>query len=72
MGWLGNEGIDASLVSSLVTVLVHRDQFLKKCSSTLYGMTFGIQYLALDFLCLRNLWELQGPVPRKTVKFTPG
>ena len=50
MGWLGNEGVDLSLVSFLVTVFVHRDQFQKKCSSTLYGMTFGIQYLALDFL----------------------
>ena len=50
MGWLGNEGIDAGLISSLVTVFVHRDQFQKKCSSTLYGMTFGIQYLALDFV----------------------
>ena len=50
MGWLGNEGVDLSLVSFLVTVFVHRDQFQKKCSSTLYGMTFEIQYLALDFL----------------------
>ena len=49
MGWLGNEGIDASLVSSLVTVFVHRDQFPKNVPRH-YGMTFGIQYLALDFL----------------------
>ena len=35
MGWLGNEGVDLSLVSFLVTVFVHRDQFQKKCSSTL-------------------------------------
>ena len=30
MGWLGNEGVDLSLVSSLVTVFIHRDQFKKK------------------------------------------
>ena len=30
MGWLGNEGVDLSLVSSLVAVFIHRDQFKKK------------------------------------------
>ena len=30
MGWLGNEGVDLSLVSSLVTVFIHRDQLKKK------------------------------------------